>query len=489
MQQNSISINGNIHTNRGQLGLVLYDNPIANIDLNSTYNKFYNKYVLTPTLNINCTLPTIGTVLTQVGAGYEVYIKNSSTFNITVLDMPVSLSNFTIRPNGYIHILAKSGSPNVWQILSENTSSISVNSNTGAPSILATDQTGDLYSDETNGVLYIFNGIIWEPLNNYSLVPNEYTINYATRTTLTSLIANDPAGTVFGAVVILTNVYSEGTITSSNTPQFTPVPRLNTSAIFIYRASKNNLTAYGTCKINVDLSYTLTNMFIAADGTATLKRVNATTGAITNIVPALPGNVNNIAGNRLDALVYNLLSGSTTINAYDYILNTQFTLLDTATAFSSAVASPTALGFDNTHSLLYIALPGTIVQVGLMPYNRYGAPGSQIFNGYVKTGTLAGMATVNDLAIEDVSGIVYLSGTNGGAATILVRYDFTTNTMIQTATPGVAGPLNLAFGNDGILYVTNNATIYSCNTSTLALTVVSASVSTWTDLASPLYNM
>ena len=128
MSRNSIVINGDVSTNRGQLGLTLYDSPIANINLNSTYSIFYSQYVLNPTGNINCTMPTIGAANTQVQPGYGILLVNKSAFQITLLDVPTNPNNFIMRPSSVVALLAQTGSPNLWTIVYESTAGISISS-------------------------------------------------------------------------------------------------------------------------------------------------------------------------------------------------------------------------------------------------------------------------------------------------------------------------------------------------------------------------
>lgn len=191
---NNILINGDLHVSGGSLGEVIYDNPNANIDLNSTYNTFYNKYILTPTLNINCTLPTIGNLLTEVAIGYEIFIVNLSTFNITLIGV-----SFTLRPNSVVQLIARSVGN--WDVISKYTSGTNINAVNGVPSVIASDSAGDLYINKSNGTIYIFDGVTWNQLGSPTInvdtnsisgagtLVNPYAV-FANITTLTSAEAN-----------------------------------------------------------------------------------------------------------------------------------------------------------------------------------------------------------------------------------------------------------------------------------------------------------
>lgn len=162
MSDNLIDINGNLSVGRGQLGLCLFDSPNANIDLNSTYNTFYNKYILNPTININCILPTIGTGLNQVNVGYEIYICNisNSRINITTISQ-------ILRQNSIIHLIARSVGN--WVVLQKYNSTNAINTKTGVPIVLGTDIAGDLYINTSAGTIYIFDGATWNLLTAASI--------------------------------------------------------------------------------------------------------------------------------------------------------------------------------------------------------------------------------------------------------------------------------------------------------------------------------
>lgn len=155
-----LQLDGDINTGRGQFGQVVYTAPAGDIvQMPMTdFDRFYNKYVLAPTLNINFTLATIGLTNTEVQPGYEMYILNNSTFTINLIGFSAKL-----RPMEVIHLAAKS--VGVWQKLSELPSANSIVVGSAAPIADPTDVAGDMFIDSSTGGLYTYSGGVWSAIS------------------------------------------------------------------------------------------------------------------------------------------------------------------------------------------------------------------------------------------------------------------------------------------------------------------------------------
>lgn len=139
----SFLIQGDVNSGKGQFGQSVFLTPIV-AAINQTvisvptstqpFGDYYNKYVITPTINTTFDLSAIGTVLNE---GYSLMIINKSTaFNLIIRD---SSSNviYTLLPYYEISLIAKSA-PIIWNI-----SSISNTNEQLGPIIINTITTTD----------------------------------------------------------------------------------------------------------------------------------------------------------------------------------------------------------------------------------------------------------------------------------------------------------------------------------------------------------
>lgn len=155
-----LQLDGDINTGRGQFGQVVYTAPAGDIVQMpmTNFDRFYNKYVLSPSLNINFTLATIGLTNTQVQPGYEMYILNNSTFTVNLIGFSAKL-----RPMEVIHLAAKS--VGVWQKLSELPSANSIVVGAAPPVADPTDVAGDIFVDASTGGMYTYSGGVWSAIS------------------------------------------------------------------------------------------------------------------------------------------------------------------------------------------------------------------------------------------------------------------------------------------------------------------------------------
>lgn len=491
---NVIRINGDLSTKRGQLGLVVYDTFAANIDLNINYNKFYNKYVIDATNNIDCTMPTIGTANNEVVPGDEIMIINSSTnnSNITLLDVPILLSNFTLRPNNYILLLAKN--TNVWEILFNTTDAIAINSNTVAPVTLTTDSIGDLYINTLTRDIYIFTGVSWLLLNKASIGPDILDNNTFALITK-NIISNDPPGFSFNSIDLTTNVNSEGTMTNVNPVTYTPYPRYNHPSIFSYSATKGSYTQYATGKISPIAAFPVLPAILGSNGT-TLYKIEINTGTLTSTLTNKGTFAFGVEGSSLDDSLFLgtvISTGNVVMRGIDVILGTTFDIIN-LTAISASVVVGGGLGSNMITHKVYKAQPNLIMEISLQPYVRYGPSAPSLpASGYAKVppaGFGLGIVGIEDIAVDQTDNMIYITA-DDGATFYLIKYDFYTNTVLQNI---VTSPLifcHLAFSQYGDLFMTafSPATVRLVNKNTLALgTAITTSVAINSDCAEILYN-
>lgn len=296
---------------------------------------------------------------------------------------------------------------------------------------------------------------------------------------------------------------SEGTTTFVGSPVngvilFTPAPRLLTNASFGYQVTlSNNITVSAMVKVNVDTTYSGIPKMLFINASTQINMVDINTGTFSNIA-TLQNAATEIASNIGDALIYygTAAVGNNDIFAHDYILNTDFLLLNYSILIPSTV-QVSALGFDNKRYFLYLGFESgnDLLKVAVLPYDRYNNPGVQAFSASVipLPAPVQGLFIV-EITVEPETGYLYLSTRpSSGGNTTIYKVDPISSSVINTSAV-ITGTAHAGFSNDGNLYLLvesgGSIDIYPMDKSTLAIgALISTMTSLVTDISEPLFNM
>lgn len=316
-----------------------------------------------------------------------------------------------------------------------------------------------------------------------------------------NVLANDTFTSNLNSLVITAPLdpVTEGTLTYNMNPidgliTFTPAPRFLDSAIFGYQISGCGSTSTSSTvgKITANKSYSQIPAILYANATRQLFILNLNTFTSSVIIDPISNTASEIASNRGDALLYYTDSAiSNVIYFYDNVLGETGVLLNYNTyGFPNRAES---LGFDNERYFLYVGFnTGNIIaKIAVNPYDRYVTPLIQTFS--VSSITIPVTGEITEITVQESTGFLYATIIPTASLFVSIyKIDPITGAILASVvTPYSDG--HISFANNGLLYgVFGPAAptdIVIIDQSTLAITILSSSGPSVTDLSELLFNM